>query len=232
MTAQLIGMGVGPGDKDLISLTAYKILQNATVIAYIAPPEKPSLARSIVAEHLPSTLVCEIVLTVPMRTDTTTATAVYDKGATQILQAIQSGQSVIFLCEGDPMFYGSFIYIYKRLYKTVTTQIIPGINAISAGCSVAQIAFSSRSDICCILPATLPEKTLIQYIQTANSIAIIKIGRHLNKVKSALIATHTLDKAICVIEATMGSQQITPVQNINEVPYFSIIFITQNRIKQ
>ena len=232
---QLIGIGVGTGDADLITLKAYKLLQSAsvdcTVLAYMQPAGKPSMARRSVAPHVPvGGDMGEIVLTMPMQTDTATAAAVYNRGAEQILAVIGTGKTVLFLCEGDPMFYGSFMYIYDRLHRQVPTQIVAGITAVSAACSVAHIAFASRDDVCTIVPATLDMGVLAQHLQSADSIAIVKIGRHLHKVKTALKTTNRLDKAVCVAYATLPHQCILPLMEVRQAPYFSIIISTRHQL--
>ncbi len=236
MTSQLIGIGVGTGDADLITVKAYKLLQSAsadnTVLAYIQPLDNASMARGssmarrIVTPHIADVHISEIILPMPMQTNTASASAVYDKGAEQILHAVQSGKTVLFLCEGDPLFYGSFMYIYDRLHRHITIHIIPGINSVASACSVAQIPFASRNDICTIIPATVDATVLTQHLQSANSIAIMKIGQHLPKVKTALRGANRLKNAICVQYATLPNQCIIPVSQVTKAPYFSIIIST------
>lgn len=228
MTGILYGIGVGTGDSDLITLKGYKILQSVDSIAYIKTPTSPSMSHTIASPHIPQGIQ-NIVLTMPMRTDTTHATAIYDTGADTILHAVQNNKRVAFLCEGDPMFYGSFMYIYERLHTHIPIEIVAGISSVCAGCSVAQIPFASRQDICSIIPATAPYDKILATLENADSIAILKIGRHLEKIKRALDTYHMLKTATCVLYATMDTQRIVPLQDLDTAPYFAIAFAHKKR---
>ena len=226
--AKLIGLSVGTGDSELITLKGYNALQTADVIAYIHTPNKPSMAREIIRPHIPKN-TNELPIEMQMQTDTTGATNTYDNACEQIKPYLDNDKTVVFLCEGDALFYGSFMYIYDRLQDYTDTEIIPGITSVSASCSVAKLPLVSRNDILTILPATTDKDTLYNAINNADSIAIMKVSKHLEKVKSVINDLGLMDCSICVINATTTEQQITPLSKLTTAPYFCIILIRKNQ---
>ena len=133
MTGTLYGLGVGPGDPELLTLKAHRILTGAGVVAYPAPDSGDSFARSIVAGYLRPEQV-EIPIVVPMRVERFPAKSVYDQAAKEISSHLDSGRDVTVLCEGDPFFYGSFMHLYTRLKPTCDVQVVPAITGMSAAC--------------------------------------------------------------------------------------------------
>ena len=125
------GLGIGPGDPDLITLKALKILQTVDVVAYPAFVDGVSLVRSIAASHMTGTQE-EIVISTPMVVERHPAQDAYDKAAKQIGAAVEAGKSVAVLCEGDPFFYGSFMYLFARLSESYPVQVVPGVTSLAA----------------------------------------------------------------------------------------------------
>ena len=150
MTGKLIGIGVGPGDPELLTLKAHRLLTNARIVAYPAPDSGESFARSIVAEFMPEGAV-EIPIIVPMRVERFPAKAVYDKAAETIGEHLRSGEDVVVLCEGDPFFYGSYMYLYERLAGEFTCEVVPGVSSL-VNADVASV--NSEGLIIARLPAT------------------------------------------------------------------------------
>ena len=114
MTGTLYGLGVGPGDPELMTLKAHRLLQACRVVAYPAPDTGPSFARSIAADYLGEDKT-EYPIVVPMRVERFPARSVYDQAAEDIAAFLRAGEDVAVLGEGDPFFYGSFMYLYERL---------------------------------------------------------------------------------------------------------------------
>ena len=143
-SGKIWGIGVGPGDPDLITLKAHRILKGADVIAYPAPAGGDSLVRSIAAPHIPEGKE-EFVISTPMEVARHPAQDVYDWAADEIGKMAESGKSVAILCEGDPFFFGSFMYLFSRLCGAHDIQVVPGVNSVAA-CAAA-CAFIPRGII-------------------------------------------------------------------------------------
>ena len=135
MSGTLYGVGVGPGDPELVTLKALRILREAQVLAWPAPEEGPSLAREIVADHLPGGQR-EIAIRMPLSPARFPADDVYDNAAAEISAALSEGDDVAVICEGDPFFYGSFMYLFGRLAADHPVEVIPGVSSLTA-CAAA-----------------------------------------------------------------------------------------------
>lgn len=226
MTGTLYGLGIGPGDPDLITLKALKILQAAPVIAYPAPVGKPSLARSIVESHLPGNQE-EIVIETPMIPGDFPANDVYDKCSEEIAKQLEAGKDVAVLCEGDPFFYGSYMYIWGRLSKRFETVVVPGVSsAMTSACELG-VPITSRNDVLSVLPSPLPAEELLSRVQTSDAIVFMKVGRHLAKVRDVLGTLGLTDKAYYIEHASMENQKMMPLDEVNfeKAPYFSMIIV-------
>lgn len=224
MTGTLYGLGIGPGDPELITLKALRLLQAAPVLAYPAPEEGDSLARAIVADHLPGGQT-EIVLRMPMVAARFPAQEVYDRAAKEIGGHLAAGRDVAALCEGDPFFYGSFMYLFGRVAERFPVEVVPGVSSLTACAAVLGAPLAARNDVLTVVPATLDEHVLAQLLREAEAAAIVKVGRHLQKVRKVLRILGLLDRARYVERATMDEQRILPLQDldVDSAPYFSMI---------
>ncbi len=226
MTGTLYGLGIGPGDPELITLKALRLLQAAPVLAYPAPEEGDSLARAIVADHLPGGQT-EIVLRMPMVAARFPAQEVYDWAAKEIGGHLEAGRDVVALCEGDPFFYGSFMYLFGRVAESFPVEVVPGVSSLTACAAVLGAPLAARNDVLTVIPATLEEHVLAQLLRDAEAAAVIKVGRHLQKVRKVLGILGLLDRARYVERATMGEQRILPLAEMEEAgaPYFSMVLM-------
>jgi precorrin-2/cobalt-factor-2 C20-methyltransferase len=222
---QLYGLGIGPGDPELLTLKAHRILTSVPVIAYPTQENGQVVARSIVAEFMrPHQL--EIPLPLPFSV-TRSAQPAYDRAAAQIAEPLNAGQDVAMLCLGDPMFYGTFMYLFNRLSGRFAIEVVPGISSVMAGAAMLGVPLAYRDDVFSILPATLAEQTLRDGLAVASAVAIIKLGRHFTKVRTILHELGLLDRSLYIERATMRDQQIIPIRAVNpaSVPYWSLILI-------
>lgn len=224
MTGTLYGLGIGPGDPELITLKALRLLQAAPVLAYPAPEEADSLVRAIVADHLPGGQT-EIVLRMPMVAARFPAQEVYDRAAEEIGGHLAAGRDVAALCEGDPFFYGSFMYLFGRIAERFPVEVVPGVSSLTACAAVLGAPLAARNDVLTVIPATLDEHVLAELLRDAEAAAIVKVGRHLQKVRKVLRILGLLDRARYVERATMDEQRILPLRDLDadSAPYFSMI---------
>ncbi|MDE2446351.1 MAG: precorrin-2 C(20)-methyltransferase, partial [Alphaproteobacteria bacterium] len=153
--------------------------------------------------------------------------ATYDKGAAAIAAALDRGKDVVMLCEGDPFFYGSFMYIFERLSEKYKTIVVPGVTSITAAAAAMGQPLVSRDEMLKIIPATMAEDRLHFELSMSQSVAIIKVGRHFGKLKSILAELGLLSKATAIENATHDNQRIMRVEDIagDTLPYFTTIIV-------
>lgn len=227
MSAKLYGLGVGPGDPELLTLKALRILRAAPVIAYPAPEQGDSLARRIVAPHLANENKTEVAIRMPMVEARFPAQEVYDQAAIELGEHLSAGRDVAVLCEGDPFFYGSFMYLFGRMAERFTVEVVPGVSSLTACAAVLGAPLAARNDVLTVVPAPLAEAELKSRLAGAEAAAIIKVGRHLPKVRRVLEELGVADRARYVERATMENQRILPLDAVGEdaAPYFSMILL-------
>ncbi len=222
----LYGLGVGPGDPELITLKAQRILQSVPVIAYPAPEEGDRFARAIAAPHGPEGLV-EIAIRTPMTPGIFPANDVYDRYAAEIGAHLSDGRDVAVLCEGDPFLYGSFMYVFARLAGAYSVEVVPGVSSLGAVAAVAGRPLVSRNQVLTVLPAPLDEKELERRLADTDAAAIMKVGRHLQKVKRVLGRLGLDERAEYVERASMTDEKVLPLAEAPDggAPYFSMILV-------
>ncbi|NKC15105.1 MAG: precorrin-2 C(20)-methyltransferase [Gammaproteobacteria bacterium] len=226
MTGTLYGLGVGPGAPDLITLRGLRILQSAPVLTYPAPLEGDSLARRIVAPHLDGHHQ-EIVIRMPMVAERFPAQAVYDWAAARIGEQLAESRDVVYLCEGDPFVYGSFSYLYERMIGAYPVTVVPGVSSVMACAAAVGAPLAMRNDVLSIVPATLSEDVLTQRIGEVDAVAIIKVGRHLPKVRRVLDSLDLMTAARYVERATFSNEHTMALADFTDVeaPYFSMVLV-------
>ena len=222
----LYGVGVGPGDPELVTLKALRILQTVPVLAWPAPEEGPSLARKIVAQHLPGTQR-EIPIRMPLLPARFPANDVYDKAAREIGAVLAAGDNVAVICEGDPFFYGSFMYLFGRLAGDYPVEVVPGVSSLTACAAALGTPLSAKNDVLTVVPGPLDSETMKQRLADADAAAIIKVGRHLEKIRSVIDELGLGANARYIERATMSEQRIVPLAEVgdDDAPYFSMILV-------
>jgi precorrin-2/cobalt-factor-2 C20-methyltransferase len=226
MTGTLYGIGVGPGDPELMTVKAWRLIGMAKVIAYLAANGKDSTARAIAAPFIPED-VTEIAIDMPMRVEREPARLAYDKGAAEIAAHLKHGCDVVMLCEGDPFFYGSFMYVFERLAATHKVVVVPGVTSVSASAAAIGQPLCERDEALKILPATMDEHVLKTELQSMQAAAVMKVGRHFGKVKRVLENLSLLPHATAIEMATHPEQRIRPLCDIpdDSLPYFTTIIV-------
>ncbi|QKV20492.1 precorrin-2 C(20)-methyltransferase [Oricola thermophila] len=226
MTGKLHGLGVGPGDPELLTLKAHRILTSAPVIAYPAPDSGGSFARAIVSGFLRPEQT-EIPIIVPMRTERFPAAEVYDKAAAEIAAHLDAGRDVAVLCEGDPFFYGSFMYLFERLGRRYPTEIVPGVSSIMASAAALGRPLAARNDVLTVIPGPLPDGEMEVLIGGAGAVAIMKVGRHFARIRALIERLGLLDAAGYCERVSLAEERVVPLAAVpgDTAPYFSTILI-------
>jgi precorrin-2/cobalt-factor-2 C20-methyltransferase len=231
---KLIGVGVGPGDPDLMTLKAVRILGAADVVAFFAKAGNFSHARTIATPHLRAGVV-ELPLYYPVTTELPRCSdeyrdalaAFYDGAARTIEALLKDGRAVAVLCEGDPLFYGSYMHLHARLAANFTAEIVAGVSGMSGCWSAAGLPIAQGDDVFTVLPATLPEAELARRLADADAAVVMKVGRHLPKLRRALASSGRLDRAIYVERGTMAEAKTLPLdaKPDDEAPYFAVVLV-------
>jgi precorrin-2/cobalt-factor-2 C20-methyltransferase len=233
-TGRLIGVGVGPGDPGLLTLNAIAALSEADVIAHLAKTGNASNARTIAAKHFRPG-VEELSLLYPVTTEIPkedasyreTLRAFYDGAAAQIAAHLDRGHTVAVIAEGDPLFYGSYMHLHVRLARRYPTEVIAGVTGMSGCWSAIGEPIAQGDDVFTVLPGTLPEFELERRLADADAAVVMKIGRHLAKVRRALDRAGRLERAIYVERGTMTNAAIMPLVDKLDTyaPYFAIVLV-------
>ncbi|MDX1781522.1 MAG: precorrin-2 C(20)-methyltransferase [Thalassovita sp.] len=227
MAGKLFGVGLGPGDPELMTLKAHRLISGARVVAYPALAGSDSFARSIAAGVIPQG-AREIVMDVPMTVERGPAQAAYDAGAAEIAEALEAGEDVVCLCEGDPFFYGSFMYLYARLSERFEVEVVPGVTSVTTCAARAGRPLAARNERLTVLPGPLPAAELKRRIEGAESVVFMKVGRHLAKIRGVIAELGLTDRAVYVERASLPGEQICPLSEAPEkAPYFSMILLVK-----
>ena len=226
MSGKVYGLGVGPGDPELITVKALRILRAVPVVAYPAPERGESLARQIVAGYIKKEQT-EIAIRMPMVSERFPAQEVYDWAYEELSRYLRTGRDVAVLCEGDPFFYGSFMYLFGRLIEHFPISVIPGVSSLTACAAMLGAPLAARNDILTVLPAPLDESILQARLADSQAVAIIKVGRHFAKINALLDTLGLSDQAHYIEHATMAQQRMLKLTEVDpdKVPYFSMILV-------
>lgn len=227
MSGILYGIGLGPGDPELMTLKAARLIGAAGIVAYPCLPGASSFAREIASGIIAEGAV-EITIEVPMVPARGPAQDAYDVAAMRIAEALELGENVVVLCEGDPFFYGSFMYLYARLSGRFQCEIVPGVTSVSAASARAHLPLVARNEVLSVLPAPLEDTALRVAISAADSVAVMKLGRHLGRVRAVIDDLGLLSKAVYIERATLAEERCLPLAKAPDpAPYFSMILLTK-----
>ena len=234
MTGTLYGVGLGPGDPDLMSVRADRLVRGAHHVAFFRKAGRPGQARRIVDGMLRADAV-EYPMEYPITTEipvtdpayNTCLATFYADCTKQLKTVMRQGEDVVVLCEGDPFFYGSFMHLYTRLKDVVPVQVVPAITGMSGAWTATGTPVTWGDDILTVLMGTLDEETLADRMGQADALVVMKIGRNIDKVRRALHRAGRYDAAYLVEFATMPNQQVQRLADAEGkiTPYFSIIVV-------
>jgi precorrin-2/cobalt-factor-2 C20-methyltransferase len=231
---RLYGVGVGPGDPELMTLKAARVLASVDVVAWFAKAGNASNARACALAHLRPG-VTELPLLYPVTTEIPKADAAYrdaidrfyEDSAAAVAAELSAGRSVAVLSEGDPLFYGSYMHIHVRLAHRFPTEVVAGVTAMSGCWSLAGVPITQGDDVLTVLPGTLPEDDLARRLAGADAAVIMKLGRNLPKVRRALAASGLLERAVYVERGTMTTGAVVRLADKadDKAPYFSLVLV-------
>jgi precorrin-2/cobalt-factor-2 C20-methyltransferase len=231
---RLFGVGIGPGDPELLTVKATRVIAEAPVVAFFAKAGRRGNARGIVDGWLKPSHV-ELPLYYPMTTEShfddppyrEALAEFYEGSAAAIADHLAAGRDVALLSEGDPLFYGSFMHLFVRLREHYAVTIVPGVSSICGAWGAAGTAMTWGDDSLVVLPATLPLGELTRRLALADAAVIMKIGRNFSRAREALARTGMAERAIYVERATMAGESVMPLcaKGDEAAPYFSMILV-------
>ena len=234
---RLYGIGLGPGDPELLTVKAVRLLQAAPVVAYFAKSGRRGNARTI-ADRWMSEPCEELQLFYPITTElpfrdpayVARIGGFYKSAAETIAAHLVRGSDVALLCEGDPFFYGSFMHIYVRLKDRFAVTVVPGVTGMSGCWTTAGTPITWGDDVLTVLPGTLSEATLKKRLTESDAAVVMKLGHNFLKVRHAVLAAGLMDRAIYVERGTMTSEIVMPLKDKinNEAPYFAMVLVPGN----
>jgi precorrin-2 C20-methyltransferase/precorrin-3B C17-methyltransferase len=230
----LYGVGLGPGDPELVTVKAARLIAGADVVAYHSARHGRSIARAIAAPYLRGDQI-EEQLVYPVTTETTDHPGGYEgaiadfyaAAADRLMAHLEAGRNVVLLAEGDPLFFSSYMHMHKRISGRFETVIVPGITSVSAGSAAIATPLVEGDDVLTVLPGTLPPHELARRLHGTDAAAIMKVSRHFAGIQDALKQAGRLDDAYYVERASQGEQRVAPVAEVDpdSVPYMAIVIV-------
>ena len=238
MTGTLFGVGLGPGDPELVTVKAARIIAAADVVAYHSARHGRSIARSIAEPYLRPGQI-EEQLVYPVTTETTdhpggyegAIADFYESAAARLAAHLDAGRDVVLLAEGDPLFFSSYMHMHKRLSARFATHIVPGITSVSAASAAVGIPLVEGDEVLTVLPGTLPPEVLAEHLRTTDAAAVMKVSRSFGGIQDALKQAGRIDDARYVERASTAAQRVAPAADVSaaDVPYMALVLVPGSR---
>ncbi|MEH6345214.1 MAG: precorrin-2 C(20)-methyltransferase [Bermanella sp.] len=224
---RFMGVGVGPGDPELITLKAARLIESSQVICYLANKEGASQSRNIAKAHIHRVHI-ELPIYMPMSDDPTVGSAVYDEAAIAISKHLMTGHSVVFLCEGDPLFFGSFSYLLERLTNQYHCEVVPGIPSPNAASARLQKPLTMLKESFAVISGRHTDAHILHTLNNFESVVIMKAGRNRVRILNLLNDTNREEDAHYL--EYIGRENEKVIEDVTRLerkagPYFSLFVI-------
>ena len=227
------GVGVGPGDPELLTLKAHRLIHEADVISYIGIRGGRSQARSIAhlsIESAPNSPE-EIAVPMPMSKDRSLANEAYDTAAAQIREALDKGKNVVFLCEGDPLFFGSFAYLLDRLENDYFCEVVPGISSVHSASAALLTPMTILKESFAVISGRHSDEHIRNTLINHDTVVIMKAGSSRPRLLKILEETNRSADAKYLEYISRDQEKI--ITDVNELdqtegPYFSVFVVIRN----
>lgn len=188
--SKIYAVGVGPGDPELLTRKAERILRSVPVIvAPTATPTDSSYALSIVEDFIDRARQEVLVREFPMRRDQVGLDEFWEAAATEVAERVHQGQEVAFITIGDPFLYSTFLYLYRifrERYPDIVIEVVPGISSITAASAAAGLPIAMADERVAILPATYEEEKLRRTLIDFDTVILMKVNRVFDRIYSLL----------------------------------------------
>ena len=228
------GVGVGPGDPELLTLKAHRLIHQADVISYIGIRGGRSQARSIAEVSIESALQApeEIAVPMPMSKDRSLANQAYDTAAEQIRSALDAGKNVVFLCEGDPLFFGSFAYLLDRLASDYLCEVVPGISSVHSVSAALLTPLTILKESFAVISGRHSDEHIRDTLINHDTVVIMKAGSSRPRLLKILEETGRSEDAKYLEYISREQEKIvTDIKQLDETegPYFSVFVVIRNQ---
>lgn len=230
----LYGVSTGPGDPELLTLKAARVVSEAPVVAYFCKRNGPGRARTTCEEHIGDHQE-EVPLVYPVTTELPHGSTAYrerieaffDESAETLAGHLAAGRSVAVLNEGDAFFYGSFMHVFLRLKDRFRTCVVPGVTSVAACGARLPRPLIMRDDRLTVIPGTLDDDQLQAGLRTDQATVIMKVGSNLPRIRRALDGLGLLERAWYVEKASLPDERVMPLAEAGDerAPYFSMVLI-------
>ncbi|MEZ5211691.1 precorrin-2 C(20)-methyltransferase [Gordonia sp. (in: high G+C Gram-positive bacteria)] len=235
---RLYGVGLGPGDPELVTVKAARLISAAPVVAYHCARHGNSIARSVADPYLRDGQIEERLM-YPLTVETTdhpggyagAMADFYTESAELLAGHLAAGRDVVLLAEGDPLFFSSYMHMHKRLADRFDAEIVPGVTSVSGASAALGIPLVEGEETLTVLPGTAEHDELVTHIRSGEALAVMKLGRTFGKVRDALAQAGRLDEAWYVERASTARQRVERVIDVDpeSVPYFSLVVVPGRR---
>ncbi|MEU4808902.1 precorrin-3B C(17)-methyltransferase [Nocardia fluminea] len=233
-TGKLWGIGLGPGDPELVTVKAARLIAEADVVAFHSAKHGRSISRAIAEPYLRAGQL-EEHLVYPVTVETTdhpggyqgAIDEFYEQAAARLATHLAAGRTVALLAAGDPLFYSSYMHMHRRLADRFDAEIVPGITSVSAASAALGTPLVEGEQVLTVLPGTMPVEELTERLRETDAAAIMKLGRTFPGVRRALADSGRLHDAYYVERASSTRQRVLAAADVDEaeVPYFSITLV-------
>ena len=233
-TGTVYGVGLGPGDPELMSVRADRLVRGARYVAFFRKAGRSGRARGIVDGMLRPDAI-EVPMEYPVTTEIPLDDPAYNAALSEFYANVtaelahlaRGGEDVVVLCEGDPFFYGSFMHLYTRLHGDVPVEVVPAITGMSAAWTASGQPITWGDDVMTVLTGTMQEDELVRLMKAADALVVMKVGRNLPKVRKAIERAGKLERAWLVECASMDEERAVLLSEAGDrtVPYFSIVLV-------
>ncbi|WP_423909654.1 precorrin-2 C(20)-methyltransferase [Candidatus Spongiihabitans sp.] len=229
------GVGIGPGDPELLTLKALRIIRQCDLITYLRSERGHSMARDIASAAVSAAThpdQKEYAIIMPMCETREVANAVYDEAARVIADHLDQAQDVGFLCQGDPFFFGSFAYLHDRLNDRYPIGIVPGVTSINASSALSGKPLGLLAENLAVISGRRSDEDILHTLSHFDNVAIMKPGRRRSELLQ-LIAQAGRTQDACYLEYA-GQEKQKIIYDISLLdaqpgPYFSLFLINRSR---
>jgi len=229
-TGCFYGVGVGPGDPELITLKAHRILSQVPVI-FIPKKndESESMAYSVISGYIKGREVTPLVL--PMSYDREKLMVHWEKAVDTVWQRLEKGDDCAFINLGDPLLYGSFIYIWeilRELHPGIKVEVISGISSVNAAAASALVPLAINNDKVAVISGKCDDGFIRETLQKFDTVVFMKINRMFSQVRGILSELDMSKHCYYVKQATTGTEEvITDLGRLDNenLDYFSLLIV-------
>ncbi len=230
-TGILYGVGVGPGDPELLTLKALRVLQSVPTIYYPAcAPGAKSYASKIIQQHVRPDQALKGLL-FPMEKDMERLRPIWEESATTMAGDLLAGRDVAFITEGDPFFYSTFVYmdrIMRQRYPQVTIEVIPAVASPMAAAARTGVPLAMADERLAVLPATYDDGFLLRALEDFDTVVLLKVNSVMPKVMTLLEKLGLLDRAVFVERCGAPDERVvTDLRQLDgeRLNYLSLVIV-------